>query len=98
MAGPIFQSRASDDPTGCTTSTTVGASLQPPEEMSTFLLQRGIIPTENDIILYENAFANLSRTLLGEEIQEIEAATGLSHTRRAIGESHWLLRQFDPTP
>ncbi len=77
MAGCVSHTKASDTPTGSTTSKTVRASFQLSEEVNAFLHERGMILTENDVILYEKAFAKLSRTILGEEIQAIRSGGGL---------------------
>lgn len=87
MAGFIPQSKASDDSTGSTTLMSVEASSQPSEEMKTFLLERGMIPTESDIALYKIAFAELSKTLLGEEVLAIRNGNGpvtYSSTNRGV--------------
>jgi len=76
MAGSISHTKASDTPTGSTTSKSVRASIQLSEEVSAYLHERGMTLTENDIILYEKAFAKLSRTILGQEIQAIRCGDG----------------------
>ena len=76
VAGSSPHPEASNGPRKSSTFATFGASNRLSEEMNTFLLQCGMIPTENDIVLYGNAFAKLSRALLGEEVQAIQSGNG----------------------
>lgn len=87
MADFIPHSKASDDSTGSTILMSVKASSQLPEEMKTFLLQHGMIPTESDIALYKIAFAKLCKILLGEEVLAIRNGEGpiaYSSTNRGV--------------